>query len=179
MRSSLIFFDHLNDDDMSWIHQSSRRVELTVNDIVIDVGLTNQTIFILLKGTCKVEASDGRRLEGLSSGDIIGEVSFVDRRKTLARVIAGSNVVLASLDEATLNAKLASDPLFASRFYRGVASVLSYRLRSNLQTAIGKERNILSSTQAFEDEIDDLDLDATAKAGARLAYLIGHLREGV
>lgn len=114
-------------------------------------------------------------MDVLSSGDIFGEVSFVDRRKTTAQVTAETDVALAELNEEVLVNKLASDSMFAARFYRGVASVLAFRLRRNLQTAISKDSDVLSSAQEFVGEIDVVDLDETAKAGARLSYLLSRL----
>lgn len=69
-------------------------------------------------------------------------------------------------------AKLDSDPLFATRFYRGVASVLAFRLRSNLQLVRDKGSSMLSSKQEFVGEVDPVDLNASAKAGARLSYFL-------
>ena len=56
-----------------------------------------------------------------------------------------------------------------------VASVLAFRLRRNLQVAISGDVNVLDSAQEFAGEIDAVDLDATAKAGARLSYLLKKL----
>lgn len=175
MRSSLIFFQYLNDDDIAWICQVSRKLAITSGQVVIASGKPNQTIYILLEGKCRVETAEGRRLDVLSSGDILGEVSFVDRRKTTAQVTADTDVVLAQLDEVVLGNKLVGDPMFAARFYRGIASVLAFRLRRNLQTAISKDSDVLSSAQEFVGEIDVVDLDETAKAGARLSYLLSRL----
>lgn len=175
MRSSLIIFEYLNDDDIVWIHRACRKVDITSRKVVIESGKPNQAIYILLEGKCRVETAEGRVLDVLSSGDLVGEVSFVDRRKTTMRVTADSNVVLACLDGEVLSAKLASDAPFAARFYRGVSSVLAFRLRRNLQTALSKGSDVLSGAHEFVGEIDAVDLDVTAKAGARLSYLLSRL----
>lgn len=175
MRSSLIFFAYLNDHDVAWLCQACRKVEIASRQVVVKSGEPNQTIYILLEGKCQVETAEGRRLDVLSSGDIIGEVSFVDGRKTTVQVTAAANVVLARLDEEVLGDKLDNDPQFASRFYRGVASVLAFRLRLNLQTAISSDSDVLSSAHEFVGEIDAVDLDATAKSSARLSYLLSRL----
>ena len=175
MRSSLIFFEYLNDDDIAWICQASRKVVIASAQVVLASGKPNQTIYILLEGKCRTETPEGQRVDVLSSGDIIGEVSFVDRRKTTAQVTADTHVVLAQLDEEVLGNKLAGAPQFAARFYRGVASVLAFRLRRNMQTAISKDSDVLSNAHEFVGEIDAVDLDTTAKAGGRLSYLLSRL----
>jgi CRP-like cAMP-binding protein len=105
----------------------------------------------------------------------MGEVSFVDQRKTTARISAKTDVVVAVLEEDVLLEKLQDNTAFAARFYKAVASVLAFRLRRNLQVAIDSNADVLSSRQEFVGEIDVVDLNSTAKAGARLSYLLAHL----
>ena len=119
MRSSLIFFECLDDSDLAWIHQACTKIELAATKVLVQVGSVNTDVYILLAGKCKVDGADGRLLTPINAGDIIGEVSFVDKRKTLARVSAESNIVVARLDGDMLAAKLDSDPLFATRFLQG------------------------------------------------------------
>jgi CRP/FNR family transcriptional regulator, cyclic AMP receptor protein len=71
--------------------------------------------------------------------------------------------------------KIETDTGFAARFYMAVASVLAFRLRRNLQVAISGDVNVLDNSLEFAGEIDAVDLDATAKAGARLSYLLSQL----
>ena len=175
MRSSLIIFDNLEEDDVAWIQQSCHKMKFAQGEVLIDSGKVNRSIYLLLEGKCQVSAPDGRPLDTLNAGDIMGEVSFVDRRRTTARVSADTDVTVALLDEDVLNEKIQSDTAFAARFYMAVASVLAFRLRRNLQVAISKDVNVMSSSQEFAGEIDDVDLDATAKAGARLSYLLSRL----
>ena len=82
---------------------------------------------------------------------------------------------VAVLDEDVLTDKIEADTAFAARFFSAVASVLAFRLRRNLQVAISGDVNVLDREQEFAGEIDAVDLDATAKAGARLSYLLQKL----
>ncbi|MEI6302256.1 MAG: cyclic nucleotide-binding domain-containing protein [Betaproteobacteria bacterium] len=172
MRSSLIFFECLDDDDVAWIYHACHKVHYVDKDVLIDAGMVAAEIFILLEGKCRVESVAGQFLDLLSSGDIIGEVSFVDKRKTATRVSAQGGCAVAVIDGEQLREKLQTDVAFCSRFYLAAARVLAYRLRGNLQVAITEEVNVMNSAQEFVGEIDPADLDATAKSGARLAYLM-------
>lgn len=173
MRASLIFLAYLEDADVAWMRQASVRIERAPGQVVIDSGIVNHDIFLLLDGQCQVQAPNGMALDAIRSGDLIGEISFVDRRKTTARVTAGTRAVLAQLSAEVMGNKLASDPAFAARFYQGVASVLAYRLRRNMQIAItGKTDVLADDDQMYAGEIDAADLDVTARAGARLSYLL-------
>lgn len=172
MRSSLIFLAHLDDSDLAWLQEACRKHRVAAGTIVIDSGVVNEGLYLLLDGRCRVEASDGRFLDALRSGDIIGEVSFVDRRQTTARVTADGSALLAHYSAQVLQDKLSTDLAFASRFFRGVASVLAYRLRFNLQATIRAGVDVLDSAQAFAGEVDLADLEVTARSGARLNHLL-------
>lgn len=175
MRSSLIIFENLDEDDVVWIRQASIKVVYPKGTNLVECGEANREIGLLLQGRCQVFAADGRLLDTLNPGDMMGEVSFVDRRKTTARICAETEVTVARLTEGVLQEKLQSDIPFAARFYMAVASVLAFRLRSNLQTSLTKGANVFGSSQEFAGEIDAVDLDSTARAGARLAYLLKSL----
>lgn len=175
MRSSLIMFDELNDDDVSLLIQSCEKIHYKAKDLVVEYGQKGRGIFIILQGQCRVETSDGEALDTLQSGDIVGEVSFVDQRNTVARVIALGELTVAVVYENVLREWVRKDTGFASRFYLGVARTLAYRLRLNMQVALSKNANIFASEKEFSNQIDVEDLDAMTAAGSRLAYLLKRL----
>ena len=70
MRSSLIFFECLDDDDVAWIYHACHKADYADKDILIDAGMVAAEIFILLEGKCRVESVAGQFLDLLSSGDI-------------------------------------------------------------------------------------------------------------
>lgn len=172
MRSSLIFLSYLEDADVAWMVQACSQHRLSPGEVIIERGAVNQSIYVLLEGKCRVTAANNLFLGEIESGDLIGEVSYVDERRTTAQVSAQTPVLLAHLSAQTLATKLRSDLGFASRFFRGVASVLAYRLRRNLQTTITQQSDVLSSEEEFAGEIDATDLEATARSGARLAFML-------
>jgi CRP-like cAMP-binding protein len=172
MRSSLIFLSFLNDADVAWIVQVCRKRNLSPGEVLIERGAVNKDIYLLLEGKCNITAANNLPLGEMVSGDLIGEVSYVDERRTTAQVSAQSSVVLAHLSAQVLDGKMQADLGFASRFYRGVASVLAFRLRRNLQVTITQQSNLLSSSEEFESEIDSKDLDTTARSGARLDFML-------
>ena len=175
MRSSLIMFDELNDDDVSVLIHSCEKLHFKARDLVIDSGQKGKGIFIILQGQCRVETAAGQVLDTLQSGDIVGEVSFVDQRNTVAKVIALGELITAVVYEDVLREWIRKDSGFASRFYLGVARTLAYRLRLNMQVALSKDTNVFSTGQEFRNQIDMEDLDAMTIAGTRLAHLLKRL----
>ena len=175
MRSSLIMFDELNDDDVSILIHSCEKLHFKAQDVVIDYGQKGNGIFIILQGQCRVETAVGLYMDTLQSGDIVGEVSFVDQRNTVAKVIALGDLTTAVVYEHVLRAWIRKDSDFASRFYLGVARTLAYRLRLNMQIALHKGANVFASENEFSNQIDVDDLDAMTIAGTRLAYFLKRL----
>jgi len=175
MRSSLIMFDELNDNDVAVLIENCEKLQFKAHDLLIDHGQKSSGIFVLLQGQCRVETTDGQFLDTLQSGDIVGEVSFVDQRNTVARVIALGDLSAAVIQEDLLRAWIKRDPAFGARFYLGVARTLAYRLRLNMQVALSKNANVFASEKEFSHQIDVDDLDAMTIAGTRLAYLLKRL----
>lgn len=176
MRASMTLLDVLNDDDVAWLKRSCRRVTLRAGEVLVECDREGGDVVILLDGRCGVRAADGSSLGTLTRGDIVGEVTFIDGRRTLARVAAQTAMVGAALARVDLESRLQQEPEFAARFYLGVARVLAYRLRRNLQTSLRKGQDALDAGQEFEGELDLAGLDGTARAGARLTDLYEHLR---
>ena len=48
MRSSLIFFECLDDDDVAWIYHACHKADYADKDVLIDAGMVATEIFILL-----------------------------------------------------------------------------------------------------------------------------------
>lgn len=176
MRASMTLFDVLTDDDVAWLQQACLRRVLKAGEVLVEYDREGGDLAILLDGECSVHAANGSSLGLLARGDVVGEVTFIDGRRTLARVTARTSLTVAALPRATLDARLAAEPEFAARFYLGVARVLAYRLRRNLQVSIGKDADVLDGRREYKDELDLAGLDGTARAGARLANLAEHLR---
>jgi len=176
MRASMTLFDVLNDDDIAWLRRVCRRVALRTGEVLVECDREGGDLVILLDGRCSVHAADATSLGTLTRGDVVGEVTFIDRRRTLARVVARTDVIGAAIARTDLESRLQQEPEFAARFYLGVARVLAYRLRRNLQTSLRKGQDALDAGHEFEGELDLAGLDGTARAGARLADLYEHLR---
>jgi SAM-dependent methyltransferase len=65
----------------------------------------------------------------LGPGEVIGEISWLDRKPISASVRAIETSSVMALSTALLERKLADDPKFASRFFRGIATLTAERLR--------------------------------------------------
>jgi CRP/FNR family cyclic AMP-dependent transcriptional regulator len=110
MRKVLFIFGQLSDSDVEWLGKNGRRKRMKKGSVLIHEGVAVETFYILIDGELIVkQGKPSREIARLDSGEIAGEMSFVDARPPSATVT--QNVA------------------FAARFYKAVATFLSDRLR--------------------------------------------------
>jgi CRP/FNR family cyclic AMP-dependent transcriptional regulator len=100
--------------------------------LVLDQNVLLRAIFLIEDGSVRVERRDREQtvpLAILQAGEFFGEMSYVDRAPTSARVIADEPTRLRIIDEATVDNLIKADPSFAGRLYRSIAAILAERLR--------------------------------------------------
>ncbi|MFB2876612.1 cyclic nucleotide-binding domain-containing protein [Floridanema aerugineum] len=175
MQKVFLILGELSDDDVDWIIQTSKWQEITANTTLIEEGKPVDAIYILLEGTLTVSISalGGKEIATLTSGEVVGEMSFIDYRPPSATVTSSEKSLVLSIPRRELAAKLQFDISFASRFYRALAILLSLRMRGLVsQLGYGK-------AQAEEVELEQLHphlLENITLARARFDWIIRRLR---
>lgn len=131
MQKVLFLLSELTDPDIDWLLRVARREEVPAGTILIQEGQSVDTLYILLDGTSVVTISalEGRQLAKLATGDVVGEMSFIDARPPSATVQTLDKSLVLAIPRVLLAEKLYLDVAFAARFYRALAMLLSYRLR--------------------------------------------------
>lgn len=135
MKQVLFILGELSDADVDWLIEAGDRQEVEPGTVLIHEGQPVDTLYILLDGTLVVTISalEGRQIARLSSGDVVGEMSFVELRPPSATVQTLERSVVLAIDRSRLSAKLEADVGFAARFYRALAILLSSRLRGTVR----------------------------------------------
>jgi CRP-like cAMP-binding protein len=135
MKRILFVLGVLEDEDIDWLVTAGKRQELTVNDVLINEGQPAKALHLILSGTLVVSVARPQPTEiaHLNSGEVVGEMSFIDRLPPSATVSATEPSILLTISAELLETKLAQDMGFSSRFYRALAILLSTRLRSTVQ----------------------------------------------
>jgi CRP/FNR family cyclic AMP-dependent transcriptional regulator len=169
MRKVLYIMGQLHDEDIEWMTHIGRRRTLKPGDVIIKQGVEVPDIFIVLNGTMEVDVAGVGVVANLAGGEIIGEMSFVDRAPPSATVRAAEGSTLLALDKSQMEQRLSADPGFAARFYKALAIYLADRLRS---TASRKQGGPLRSNEAQEDELDETVLDQVSMAGLRFQRML-------
>lgn len=178
MKRVLFILGVLDDDDIDWLISIGKRQEIAQGTILIHEGQPIDAIYFLLDGTLivQVAALKEQVIAQLSSGEVVGEMSFVDTRLPSATVTAAEPSLLLTIPKHDLVDKLNQDVWFAARFYRALAILLSTRLRGTVQKIHEADH-----WQPLDLSRETLDLDMAADmalAAIRFDWLLRRLRDG-
>jgi CRP/FNR family transcriptional regulator, cyclic AMP receptor protein len=178
MRKALLFLGILSDGDLDWLVANGTRERLARGAVVITQGQPIAAVYVVLDGVLAVTVGAGREVARLRTGEIVGELSFVDARPPSAHVTAIEDALILAVPRARLEARLDSDAAFAARFYHAIAVLLADRLRATTShLAYGDRRaTAAADAEADDDEIEPGALDRVAIAGARFDWLLRRLR---
>jgi len=178
MRKALFFLGILNDADVEWMIATGMKQQLHPGEVLIQEGKPATSVFLVLEGVLSVvaQAAGNREVARLRSGEIVGEMSFVDSRPPSATVQAVEPSSVLAIPRRDLEARLMQDAPFAARFYRALAVFLSDRLRSTVGLLGYGAGQTLEDQASYADEIDTAVLDNVSLAGARFDILQRRLR---
>lgn len=177
MRKVLFLLGQASDEDVEWLLTVGRKESLPDGHILIREGEPIDAVYIVLDGTLSVSvaAAGNRVVNELSSGEVVGEMSFVDSRPPSATVKAVGNAHVFAIPRSELGTKLEQDDGFAARFYRALTLFLSERLRSSVaMLGYGDGQPVITKP----DDADELNpdvLDNVHLAGSRFSGMLQRL----
>lgn len=163
MRKVLFILGVLNDEDVDWMADAGRVLRPTPGEQVIRQGTPTLDLFFVLDGHAVAEIAGVGQVARLGSGEIVGEMSFIDKAPPSATIRAEEDCVLLAIDKRDIDARLRADMGFAARFYRALAMFLSDRLRAM--------SNITSGALDL-DELDENVMDNLSAAGLRFDTMV-------
>jgi len=169
MRKALVILAGLSDSDMDWIAQAGRCHVVPPGTSIIVEREAVHSLFIILDGLAVVTIR-GVEVDRAAAGDILGEMSLLERLPPTASVTPLIATTLLAISHADLRRKLADDIGFGCRFYHALAVFLAHRLR---QRGLGRgAAGPSAGGTADEDEIDEGILDNVHLAGAKFDKLL-------
>src|SRR5258708_30513799 len=177
MRKVLYILGELSDRDVEWLIATGSKESLVAGQVLIEQGMPITTLYIVLDGQLwvgTVRAGRESEVARLGTGEIVGEMSFVDSRPPSATVKALTASVVLSIPRPVLVAKLEQDAEFAARFYHALAIFLANRLRG-MVSSFGYGDDTQDAEQSDADELDDNVLDNVYLAGSRFDRLLKRL----
>ncbi len=179
MRKVLYILGQLSDSDVEWLIATGSKNRLCAGEVLINQGTPITALYFVLDGQLSVRTVCSDReneIARLGSGEIVGEMSFVDSRPPSATVKALTDSTVLAIPRSLLLAKLQQDTEFASRFYHALAIFLANRLRGMVSLfGYGSEPHITEQADADADELDANVLDNVYLAGSRFDRLLRRL----
>ncbi len=193
-----VLLKELSNSDIDWMIATGRRKEIAAGTVLVKEGKAAETLHIVLDGALVVSTPQtennpldrafaaieggeisGREIARVSSGEIVGEIPFVNVRPIATTVKAAEKSLVISIPRQQLAAKLQQDVGFASRFYRAIAILLSDRI-----SQLGRSK--LLPGKALRDmlfilgELNDSDIDWMIATGScqKIAANTVLIREG-
>ncbi|MEM9002730.1 MAG: cyclic nucleotide-binding domain-containing protein [Cyanobacteria bacterium P01_F01_bin.86] len=135
MKRALFILGVLGDEDVDWLVSAGHRREIASNEVLIQEQVSNAALYLILSGqfVVSVARSPQTKIAHLFSGEVVGEMSFVDQLPSSATVTAAEPSVVLEIGRTVLNQKLAQDVGFACRWYQALAILLSTRLRGTVR----------------------------------------------
>jgi extracellular factor (EF) 3-hydroxypalmitic acid methyl ester biosynthesis protein len=131
--AALDIFQQLRQEDIHWMLASAELRTVSANGVLVREDDPSDTIFFIADGLFEVYvfgAAGARMKVGqLGPGEIIGEISWLDRKPISASVRALEASSVIALGIASLERKLAADTAFAARLFRAIATLTAERLR--------------------------------------------------
>lgn len=175
MKRVLFVLGQLSDNDIEWMIENGNKQTINQSDFLVKQGEAIENIFIVLSGSFRIfnEQNPEINIAQIGSGEIIGEMSFLDERPPSVSVVATetSSVYCISLDR--MKQFMEVDTRFAARFYYSIGLFLSDRLR---KTTGRLGYGALEENEDI-DEININVLSQVGQAGSRFSRMLNKFAE--
>ena len=129
--SECALFVGLTPNELALVVEGARQSSVPENYVFIDVGDSNESLFVVLSGSVRIErpGTDANiELAKLSSGAIFGEMSCIDRSNSMAKVSTIEPTEVLELNSTDFHRILTDQPALSSKLWRNLALELKRRL---------------------------------------------------
>lgn len=140
MFEALVLLNEFDESDVHWLLGAGTEQQIHSGATIIQEGSHPSALYFVLEGLLglSVSSAGDKQLAALGSGELVGEISFLEDRPATATVSAVESTLLLAVPRAALQEKIKSDAAFASRFYRSLALISSSRLRERVTTLVAQ-----------------------------------------
>jgi extracellular factor (EF) 3-hydroxypalmitic acid methyl ester biosynthesis protein len=121
--------EYVTQNDWMLIVDRAKRTQFKKDDVLVQAGKQNKTVYLLVKGNARVESSAKAFIARIEPGEIFGEMSFLENGVASASVTAAGELDVCAIEWSSLHDLFELYPHLGSRFYRSLAVNLSRRLR--------------------------------------------------
>lgn len=124
--------DYLTPNDWMLIVDRSKKANFKRGESLIKQGKKSGMVYLLVRGTAKVEAFPKAFIAQIGPGQVCGEMAFLENAVASATVTAEEEVEVRAIECSALSDLFELFPHLGSRFYRSLAVSLSRRLREQI-----------------------------------------------
>lgn len=173
MKRVLFVLGHLSDSDIEWMIENGTKNTYYAGQHLVTQGEAIEDIHIVLTGNLRIFSEDrpGLDIAQIGSGEIIGEMSFLDERPPSVSVVATDDCSVYSISLERMKQYMEVNTRFAARFYYSIGLFLSDRLRKTTS------RLGYGSVEEDIDEINMNILSQVGKAGSRFSRMLNRFAE--
>lgn len=135
MASGLDLLQYLEDDELDWLFNGFRQFTLQAGDILVTEGEPSTSVFFILQGLFVVTLSHlgDEPIARLGSGEVVGEIGFLDRQNRTATVRATETSLVIDIPFSALEQRIQEQERFAAHWFRALSEILAARLRTSLK----------------------------------------------
>lgn len=125
----------LTADELTHYFAEEERIHLPAGAAAIREGLPGNEMYVLLEGELAISVQ-GKRIDYLTPGMILGEMAMVDDRPRSATATATTDCLLVRLDRNSFQGLISRSPEFALR----VMNIMSIRTRRLIEEEVRRQR---------------------------------------
>jgi CRP-like cAMP-binding protein len=173
MRKVLHILGDFNDQDIEWLIDSGIKKTVQSDEYLIEANVQLYEIYFVLGGRFDIDLPDGTSIAKIKSGEILGEMSFIEEEPPMVNVKATEEAMVISISHETLMDRFKESIGFEGRFYKAMSLFLSSRLRG-VATKISYENTEIKTKKEFAQDIDNATLNRIQIAGERFNRLLSH-----
>ncbi|MBO6949516.1 MAG: cyclic nucleotide-binding domain-containing protein [Rhodospirillales bacterium] len=131
-------FPKLTDEERDWLVANAESLHYGSGDTIIAEGEVVDSLLLIKTGFLRItrvylDEICAEFAGPLGPGEVIGEMSLMDRKGASANLISDGTAEILSIPKDVLFEKLKSDVSFAARFYESLFLDVTRKLRSTNQ----------------------------------------------
>ncbi len=175
MKRVLFILGQISDNDIEWMIENGKKQTITQGELLVTQGEAIENIYIVLSGSFKIfnEQSPDFNIAQIGSGELVGEMSFLDERPPSVSVMATETSSVYCISLLRMKQKMEVDTRFAARFYYSIGLFLSDRLRKTT----GRLGYGALEENEDVDEININVLSQVGQAGSRFSRILNKFAE--
>ncbi len=134
-------FPNLTEDERQWLVSHGETTAYKTGEAVISEGEVVSSLLLIKSGNLRVTRTYLDEMSAefagpLGPGEVIGEMSLMDKKGASANLIADGNTEIHAIPGDILRDKLESDVAFKARFFESLFLDLTRKLRSTNQRVL-------------------------------------------